>query len=430
MCAAASAAEELKDAMRSGELQRAAVLCEQVAQALAAGPAGADLEAGLSLLLKASTLSTRQLAPPAQRAVLTVSRVLPEAAVPALVAKLASATTARARAALCTLLAEVLRGGEQSMWDLFSDSPKRAALLSAAAAAAGAGARAEACGAVRALADAMGACVWDEWEECGAAPAVVAAARATKKAARSASSAEAASMATTRRTLRAKAAAALRQEKRAEAAEKEPDTAAADDAERLLAFWRRERDADCVCGCSRVSVDRMLGWRGRYDVLESRHHWIQWLFAKPGPKGIAAALAPALTDEAAGEMARDEAIRERFGLAIDMVLDFWGLRRGPCGIGSTDGCEERWANVARNPHNLLRISRVLQSLRCLGQHHRPWRVLCASLAEHFCRLAAEEKLGPEAKDAAVEFWAPGKFGAGDPHAACGELNGCDAPSQP
>eukprot|EP01062_Namystynia_karyoxenos_P055272 TRINITY_DN46031_c0_g1_i1.p1 TRINITY_DN46031_c0_g1~~TRINITY_DN46031_c0_g1_i1.p1 ORF type:complete len:297 (+),score=97.80 TRINITY_DN46031_c0_g1_i1:86-892(+) len=237
-----------------------------------------------------------------------------------------------------------------------------------------------------------------------------------------AAAAAAAEAAERRRAERRAAAKALRAEKQAEAAAKEPaaDPAAeaAEHTARLLAFWRGEAEGDCVCGCARCGVDEMLRWRGHYEALETRHHWVQWLFAKPGARGVAGAYAPPLTAEAAAAMAADGAVRRRVDAAVAMALDFWGLREGGGGaIERADGGAARWENVARNPHNLLRATRVLHSLRALGEHRSQWAALCGPLAEQLCSLAADGLLGAEAPAAATEFWAPAVRGT----APCGAL---------
>jgi hypothetical protein len=87
--------------------------------------------------------------------------------------------------------------------------------------------------------------------------------------------------------------------------------------------------------------------------LERVHDFIQWLFplrepSKFNPK------APVLTDEDVAEFLASEEMRAKLGTSFDRMMSFYHIG---------DACPW-WAHPY--DHNLLRLTRILSSLRTLG----------------------------------------------------------------
>ena len=143
-------------------------------------------------------------------------------------------------------------------------------------------------------------------------------------------------------------------------------------------------------------------WAGDYTRLEQEHGYIQWLF----PLFVRSAFnseAPALTRGEALLLRRDKAAAQNILASYKLMLDFYGLRlvddaTGEVGYAADkDHCAERMANLNRNGHNFLRITRILTSLGHLGftRYKRP---LLRALED------AVEKYVPRARDSLERFW--------------------------
>lgn len=85
------------------------------------------------------------------------------------------------------------------------------------------------------------------------------------------------------------------------------------------------------------------------DELESVHDYIQWLFPLP-TRSAAQPGAPVLLGSAIASIQADPEALANFGRAASRMLTFYNETEG-------------W--LARNDHNHLRITRILQSLRIL-----------------------------------------------------------------
>lgn len=127
----------------------------------------------------------------------------------------------------------------------------------------------------------------------------------------------------------------------------------------VVAFYRGEPDAR-----GRTLAD-ILTWD--HDRLEARHDFIQYLFPLRVPSGVVPS-APLVTDETAAAFASNPALRANLVRALDLMLDFYGLRYDePTGrIDRAPHFTDRsrvWL-TPRN-HNFLRLTRILTSLRLL-----------------------------------------------------------------
>jgi hypothetical protein len=120
------------------------------------------------------------------------------------------------------------------------------------------------------------------------------------------------------------------------------------------------------------SIAQVLGFDFRQ--LEGVHDYIQWLF----PTATASAFnpdAPLLDDETAAVFRTDILIRERMQEALGVMLQFYGLelhvgtdvvvvRRG----ANYSARRGNWQNALPGMvnHNMLRITRILESLTLVG----------------------------------------------------------------
>jgi hypothetical protein len=95
------------------------------------------------------------------------------------------------------------------------------------------------------------------------------------------------------------------------------------------------------------TIDDVLAFSD--DELESVHDYIQWLFPLP-TRSAAQPGAPVLLGSAIASIQADPEALANFGRAASRMLTFYNETEG-------------W--LARNDHNHLRITRILQSLRIL-----------------------------------------------------------------
>lgn len=128
------------------------------------------------------------------------------------------------------------------------------------------------------------------------------------------------------------------------------------------------------------------------DQLEREHMYIQWLFPnrKLSQMQPGAATEP-FTDEAAEEMLDDDIVVARIGLAVQMMLRFWGIQWNGNTVRVVD--KERFAaKLGRVNHNQLRMTRMLEFLRCLE-----WSALIDDIrAELQANIAGQKR--------AMGFW--------------------------
>ena len=110
-------------------------------------------------------------------------------------------------------------------------------------------------------------------------------------------------------------------------------------------------------------------WAFDHDELERIHDFIQWLFPTDRPSAFNA-WAPVLTAESIAALRGLPDLRPRVERSLDVMLDFYGLRRHD---GSTVTIEPFVTLEARGPrwwgagnHNHLRLTRIITSLGLLG----------------------------------------------------------------
>lgn len=121
-------------------------------------------------------------------------------------------------------------------------------------------------------------------------------------------------------------------------------------------------------------LSEILTWNA--ERLEHTHDYIQWLFPLPEPSAFQPS-APQLTAEDAAEFRRSPELQGRMRQALATMLAFYGFEpRGP----------QPW--LAPGDHNLLRLTRMVRSLRLAG--------LDAEAQGLFDRLEKLYRLHPDA----------------------------------
>jgi hypothetical protein len=111
-------------------------------------------------------------------------------------------------------------------------------------------------------------------------------------------------------------------------------------------------------------------WAFDHRDLEGLHDFIQWLFPTDRPSGYNP-WAPVLTAESIAALRGLPDLRHRVERSLDLMLDFYGLRRKR--DGSTVAIEPSSTLEHRGPgwwgpgnHNHLRLTRIIASLGLLG----------------------------------------------------------------
>ncbi|CAE6412402.1 unnamed protein product [Rhizoctonia solani] len=132
---------------------------------------------------------------------------------------------------------------------------------------------------------------------------------------------------------------------------------AADTHQLNLKFYSNE----VKCRPDNLLIEELLErWQGKYNELERRHGFIQWLFPIP-EQGKPVSTPPVIYSNP---------IQAR---AYELMLDFYGMRLLDIESGlvgrKDDGWEERYKNLSSSPHNNLRITRILKCLSLLSYPH-------------------------------------------------------------
>lgn len=133
-------------------------------------------------------------------------------------------------------------------------------------------------------------------------------------------------------------------------------------------------------------IEEVWQWDDRW--LEAVHDFIQWLFPLTGRSRFNPE-APVLDEGAIGAFRADPDLQARVLRSLDLMLDFYGLRRSGETVEPGPGLLERpprW--LTPDNHNHLRLSRIVQSLDLLG-HGGVARSLKA------CLIEIAEGLGPK-----------------------------------
>ncbi|MDX2143155.1 MAG: opioid growth factor receptor-related protein [Rhodospirillaceae bacterium] len=111
-------------------------------------------------------------------------------------------------------------------------------------------------------------------------------------------------------------------------------------------------------------IGDILAWDHRR--LEIVHDYVQWLFPLPEPSRFNPE-APLLTADDVAAFRGDPGLQQRALHALDLMLDFFGLRRTDKGVerGSAFAARAQgWLDPAN--HNHLRLTRIMMFLRLIG----------------------------------------------------------------
>ena len=151
-------------------------------------------------------------------------------------------------------------------------------------------------------------------------------------------------------------------------------------------------------------IDSLLG---SYSVLENDHNYIQWLF--PTKEQGVNELSQPLTDLEIDLMRKDSSVLPRLLRAYHIMLDFYGISLTDIRLTVTNQgnvkrstkYRQRFNNVKRNPHNNLRITRILKCLVLLGLQH-----LVKPLLDFLKKEIFDSKLLACCKRSYQEYWLP------------------------
>ncbi|KAI1794880.1 opioid growth factor receptor conserved domain-containing protein [Ganoderma leucocontextum] len=108
-------------------------------------------------------------------------------------------------------------------------------------------------------------------------------------------------------------------------------------------------------------------WKTDYDKLEYKHGYIQWLFPLQ-EYGMNYQAQPLQKLEIAA-MKADPKIIERMERSYELMLGFYGMELVSKETGElrrAQNWQDRYFNLARAPHNNLRISRILKCMSEFG----------------------------------------------------------------
>jgi len=143
-------------------------------------------------------------------------------------------------------------------------------------------------------------------------------------------------------------------------------------------------------------------WFGNYDLLESHHGYIQWIFPirEHGVNMLSQVLQP---HEIEGIKA-DPQCRKRVIRSYGLMLDFYGMQLSNEETGALTRSKKwkhRYAHLNRSFHNYLRITRILKSLGELGLEHFKIHFITLMTKEVF-----EDRELTSCEESCVNFWVP------------------------
>ncbi|XP_071104468.1 opioid growth factor receptor-like protein 1 [Haliotis cracherodii] len=140
-------------------------------------------------------------------------------------------------------------------------------------------------------------------------------------------------------------------------------------------------------------------WYGKYDILESHHGYIQWLF--PIRENGMNLYAQELRVKEAEEIKKDPKTYERVLTSYKMMLNFYGmkLKDNTGELERNPNWRQRYSHLNRSMHNYLRITRILKSLGELGYEH-----LKAPFVRFILKEAMEQKTLENTLDSCYNYW--------------------------
>jgi hypothetical protein len=144
-----------------------------------------------------------------------------------------------------------------------------------------------------------------------------------------------------------------------------------------------------------LTLDQILDKDNEW--LEKEHDFIQWLF--PTEQVGVNRNAPLSNAETQEAFKADPGLQANMQRAFERMLKFYGMEKTMMGsISSATDHRERIANLLAHPHNNLRITRILTSLRLHGLEDE---------ASHFIKmLEALADGNPKLQPVYEQYWAP------------------------
>jgi len=111
-------------------------------------------------------------------------------------------------------------------------------------------------------------------------------------------------------------------------------------------------------------------WSFSTEQLESVHDYIQWLFPTRSPSRFQP-LAPILDEATVKQFRHTESLQQAVLRSLEVMLHFFGLALQRCEVAPTvsedpRGQARRRAWQSPGNHNLLRLTRMIDSLHSLG----------------------------------------------------------------
>uniref|UniRef100_A0AAV2M5T9 Opioid growth factor receptor (OGFr) conserved domain-containing protein n=1 Tax=Knipowitschia caucasica TaxID=637954 RepID=A0AAV2M5T9_KNICA len=141
-------------------------------------------------------------------------------------------------------------------------------------------------------------------------------------------------------------------------------------------------------------------WRGQYDILESVHTYIQWLF--PLQEQGVNPEAPTLTKEEIQEFCQNDTARKNLLESYKLMLDFYGIELSDEDTGEVKRAPNfkgRFRNLNTHTHNNLRITRMLKCMGTLGFKHYQ-----APLVHFFLEETLVNGELPRVKDSVLNYY--------------------------
>jgi hypothetical protein len=149
-------------------------------------------------------------------------------------------------------------------------------------------------------------------------------------------------------------------------------------------------------------VDEILEkWWGKYEMLEDRHNYIQFLF--PIRESGLANVQP-MTKHEAEEISKSYECKERLIKSYSLMLDFYGMELVDSKTGEvkrSKNYKDRYHNLDTSSHNYLRITRILKCLGICGLEY-----LKSPLLNHFILEVFQNKEIENCKSSLVRYWLP------------------------
>ncbi|XP_028262038.1 opioid growth factor receptor-like [Parambassis ranga] len=141
-------------------------------------------------------------------------------------------------------------------------------------------------------------------------------------------------------------------------------------------------------------------WYGQYDLLESVHTYIQWLFPLQ-ESGMNYHASP-LTKEEIKEFHESTKAKRNLLISYKLMLDFYGIELCDDKTGEVKRASNwisRFDNLNSHTHNNLRITRILKCLGTLGYPHYQ-----APLVHFFLKETLVRRQLPNVRDSVLNYF--------------------------